>query len=829
MSNPNSLFADVLLPVPIPRLFTYQLPAAYGGMELTGKRVIVPFGQKKVVTGIVVQTHATPPENYEAKEVLDVLDDKPVVVKQQLKLFHWMADYYMCTMGEVLNAGLPSGMKLSSRSMVQMHPDFSPDNSPHTFTDSEWKVIEAMEEKEHLSYDEIARITGLKNIYHLIKSLTAKGAVLLFEQLIEKFKPKRERRIRLTPQLAGDILAIEAVFQKLEKKEKQMEILLKYLREIPVNELTNRNDSGIPKALIGEEGLSAASLSTLVKNGIFEEFDRVISRFGEEGHEMLNVPALTPLQEQKLAEIHSHFEKKTTVLLHGITGSGKTEIYIRLLQQVLEEGAQALYLLPEIALTAQILRRLKKAFGEQIGIYHSKYSDNERVEVWKGVLEGRFPIVVGVRSSVFLPFDNLSLIIVDEEHDPSYKQYDPAPRYHARDSAILLGQLHHAKVLLGSATPSVESYYNALYGKYGLVSIESRYGEAGLPTTELIDLKEERKRKRMHGDFAPGLLEVIGETLESGKQVILFQNRRGYAPFLHCEDCAHIPKCTNCSVSLTYHMYGQELRCHYCGFREPLPSHCDACGSAKIKTVGFGTEKLEDDLRVLLPQARISRMDLDTTRSRSNYEQLISDFEKAEIDVLIGTQMITKGLDFDNVELVGILDIDRIIHFPDFRSHERAFQLMTQVSGRAGRKSHNGKVVIQTINPEQPIFNMVSRNDYLRFYQSEIIERESFHYPPFVRIIKIVFRNEDRDLVKETAIHYLKMVKDTLGGHRILGPQEPVIAKIRNQFHQELIIKLEKDGVSIVKAKEFLIRKMEELQQDKVFRQTSVIFDVDTQ
>lgn len=822
------VYTDVLLPVPIPRLFTYLLPPGMSPKELTGKRVIVPFGNKKILTGIAVRQHAVRPENYDAKEILEVLDEQPSVVEHQLKLFQWMAGYYMCTTGEVLNAALPSGLKLSSRSMVQMHPDFVQDNG-HTFSESEWKVVEALEEKEHLSYDDIARLTGLKNIYHLIKSLSAKGAILLFEQLVEKFKPKKERRIRLCSHLEADLLALEAVFQKLEKKEKQMEVLLKYLREVPVNELKEKNPAGLPKSVLGDEGLSLSSFSTLVKNGIFEEFDQVVSRFGGHDDARLGIPELTALQQQKLTEILRHFEKKATVLLHGVTGSGKTEIYIRLLQQVLDEGAQALYLLPEIALTAQILRRLKKAFGDRIGIYHSKYSDNERVEVWRGVLEGKFPIVVGVRSSVFLPFDNLSLIIVDEEHDPSYKQFDPAPRYNARDTAILLGQLHHAKVLLGSATPSVESYHNALHEKYGLVSLESRYGEAGLPSVALVDLKEERKRKRMHGDFSPALLESIAEALNENKQVILFQNRRGYAPFLHCEDCAHIPKCINCSVSLTYHMYGQELRCHYCGFRDPLPSHCSACGSAKIKTIGFGTEKLEDDLKVLLPQARISRMDLDTTRSRSNYEQLIEDFEKGEIDVLIGTQMITKGLDFGNVELVGVMDIDRIIHFPDFRSHERAFHLMTQVSGRAGRKSQQGKVLIQTSNPDQRIFQLVRRNDYLSFYQGEILERESFHYPPFVRLIRVIFRHEDRDIARETALHFLKTIKDALGGHRILGPQEPLVAKIRNQFHQELLVKLEKDGISIVKTKEFLARRTEELLQHKVFRQTSVIFDVDPQ
>ncbi|WP_339793223.1 primosomal protein N' [uncultured Imperialibacter sp.] len=822
-------FADILLPVPIPRLFTYEVSAAHIDKAEPGRRVIVPFGQKKVLTGVIVQLHSTKPENYEAREILDVLDDQPVIVDQQLQLIQWMASYYMCTPGEVLNAALPSGLKLSSKSMVQKHPDFDPDDGAHTYSDSEWKVVEALEEKEHLSYDEISQITGVKNIYHLIKSLSAKGAILIFEQLIEKYKPKKERRVRLQQSLEGDLLAIEALFQKLEKKEKQLELVMKYLREVPLNELKERNQAGIPKGEFLSSGLSASSLGTLVKNGVFEEFDKVVSRFGEPKKKESIIPELTSLQEEKLSEIHGLFEKKSTVLLHGVTGSGKTEIYIRLLQQVLDEGAQALYLLPEIALTAQILRRLKKVFGDKIGIYHSKYSDNERVEVWNGVLSGRFPIVVGVRSSVFLPFNSLSLIIIDEEHESSYKQYDPAPRYHARDTAIMLGQIHHAKILLGSATPSVESYYNAVYEKYGLVTLETRFGEVQMPETALIDLKDERKKKRMHGDLSPGLLQAIEQTLEENKQVILFQNRRGYAPYLHCEDCAHIPKCANCSVSLTYHMYRQELLCHYCGFREPLPSHCEACGSAKIKTIGFGTEKLEDDLKVLLPTGRISRMDYDTTRTRSTYEQLIEDFENGEIDVLVGTQMITKGLDFDHVELVGILDIDRIIHFPDFRSHERAFQMMTQVSGRAGRRSNNGKVIIQTNNPEQPVFHLVRTNDYKRFYQMEILERESFHYPPFVRMIRVLFRNQDKQLVWETANHYLKSIQTSLGGHRILGPQEPLIARIRNQYHQEITIKLEKGGISIPKAKEFLTQKMEELQQDKIFRQTSVIFDVDPQ
>jgi len=688
-------------------------------------------------------------------------------------------------------------------------------------------VLEALEEREHLSYDEIAQVTGLKNVYHLIKSLGQKGAILLFEQLVEKYKPKKERRIRLHSSLQLDLLSVETIFQKLEKKEKQLDILMKYLREVPLNELAARNEAGLPKAVLGSEGLSLSALSTLVKNGIFEEFDRAVSRFGEEQAATTPFDDLTPLQQEKLGELHRQFEKKTTVLLHGITGSGKTELYIRLIQQVLEEGGQALYLLPEIALTTQILRRLKKVFGDQIGVYHSKYSDNERVEVWRGVLQGRFPVVVGVRSAVFLPWDNLSLIIVDEEHEPSYKQFDPAPRYHARDTAIVLGQLHHARVLLGSATPSIESYHNAVFEKYGLVTLDSRFADASLPSTALVDLKEERKRKRMHGDFSPALLEAVEATIGAGKQVILFQNRRGYAPYLHCDDCANIPKCPNCSVSLTYHMYRQELQCHYCGFREPLPSHCEACGSAKIKTIGFGTEKLEDDLKVLLPQGRISRMDLDTTRTRTHYEELIESFENGDINVLIGTQMVTKGLDFGNVELVGILDIDRIIHFPDFRSHERAFQMMVQVSGRAGRRSGSGRVLIQTTNPEQPVFYLVTTNDYKRFYQMEIMERENFHYPPFVRMIRITFRNEDKQMAFETAHHYQKLIKDTLGGHRILGPQEPLIARIRNQYHQEITLKLEKEGLSIPKVKEFLLQKMEELQQDKIFRQTSVIFDVD--
>ena len=526
-------------------------------------------------------------------------------------------------------------------------------------------------------------------------------------------------------------------------------------------------------------------------------------------------------------EIENSFLEKDVTLLHGITGSGKTEIYIELIKEQLNKGKQVLYLVPEIALTTQIVSRLIKVFGQEIGIYHSKYTDNERVEVWQGIISGKFNFVVGVRSAIFLPFNNLSLIIVDEEHDQSYKQYDPSPRYNARDAAIVLAKQHHAKVLLGTATPSIETYYNALNDKFGLVKISDRYGAGALPKFEIADILEERKKKKIKGDFTSLLLEEIEVKLEKNEQVILFQNRRGYAPYLSCDDCSHVPQCENCSVSLTYHLYSDTLKCHYCGFQEAVPQICTACGSSAVKTVGFGTEKLEEDLKLIFPQARTQRMDQDTTRSKYSYQSIIDRFEKGDTDVLIGTQMVSKGLDFEKVSLVGIFDFDRMVHFPDFRSHERAFQLISQVSGRAGRKNAEGKVIIQTASAGIPLLDKIMRHDYVSFYQSEILERENFRYPPFYRLIKITLKSKDKDAVEAGSIHYANTLKSEFGSERILGPQEPVISRIRNLYLREVFIKLEKNNIDISKVKKLLFDKSAALTKDAKFKGLRVIFDVD--
>ena len=650
---------------------------------------------------------------------------------------------------------------------------------------------------------------------------------MIFEEVKEKYKPKTVKRLRMASAYAQHPNRLEELFGQLEKSPKQLDALLAYMHLLPYYHDASRNALGVPKADIMARGVSGSSVSTLLKHEIFEEFEEIVARFQTSEPIPDFTIELTPAQQQAQQQVLEHFQTRDTVLLHGITGSGKTEIYVDLIQQILDGGGQVLYLLPEIALTTQIVVRLKKIFGDRMGIYHSRFSDNERVEVWQGVLQGTYPLVVGVRSAVLLPFDNLSLIIVDEEHETSYKQFDPAPRYHARDAALMLARLHHAKTLLGSATPSVESYYHAKQGKYGLVTLTQRYGSAQLPDIELVDIKEERKRKTMQQDFTSVLLEEMKHRLEQQEQVIIFQNRRGYAPYLFCEDCANIPKCLNCDVSLTYHQYAAELRCHYCGHKEGLPQACAACGSTKIKSAGYGTEKLEEEIGELLPAARVQRMDLDTTRKKNSYQQIIDSFANREMDILVGTQMVSKGLDFDGVSLVGILDADRMIHFPDFRSHERTFQLITQVSGRSGRRDKVGKVIIQTTNTKQPVLHKIVSNDYLGLYEEEIGEREVYHYPPFVRVIRLTVRNPDRKISQRAAVQLTYVLQDKLGKERVLGPEEPLISRLRNQYLMQLMVKLERNELNVPAVKEIIREQCTRLTKDKQLKKTSVVIDVD--
>jgi len=814
-------YASVILPVPLPKTFSYQVPADVSIQ--VGSRVIVQFGPKKIYTGLVANLTDTPPSDGKYKEIIEVLDADPIIDPLQIRFFHWMAKYYMCTLGEVTNAAIPAGLKLSSESFIHLNPD------------SEWLETDFTEREENLlnrladgeiSLKEAGDILNLKHPQAVVKSLADRRVVHLFEKVKDKYQPKFMRRVRLAEQWRNEEM-LEGLFSELTKKPKQEDVLLSYLREVPALEKPKANKRGMPKSKLSIES-SASSITTLVKKGVLEEWSQAISRLPETDDAPPQIPTLSAIQQLVLKEINTTFESLQTVLLRGITGSGKTEIYLSLIQTELEKSKQVLYLLPEIALTTQIIRRLQKVFGNNFGVFHSHYSDNERVEVWNKVLKKEYQLVVGVRSAIFLPFSDLGLVIVDEEHEPSYKQFDPAPRYHARDAAIYLASLHQSKTLLGTATPAVDTFHKALSGKFGLVELDERYADVAIPKVELIDMRQVRKRKELKANiFSAQLLQEIGLALERKEQVILFQNRRGYAPYVSCDDCGHVMGCPNCDVSLTYHQLQNKIICHYCGHNIYMPQECPECGLNHMKSSGFGTEQLEDELQPFFPEAAMQRMDLDTTRNKNSYQRILTDFEKGETDILIGTQMVSKGLDFDKVNLVGIFDIDRIIHFPDFRSHERAYQLITQVSGRSGRKSGEGKVFIQTHDPDHVVLQKVLKEDYRQFYVGEISERESFHYPPFYRLIKITLKHKELNVLNDAAIFMANNLRQHLSMDRLNGPTDPVINRVRNMYLKEINIKIETGGINIQGLKDYLITAREEVTAVKSFRSIRVIFDVD--
>lgn len=821
----TTVFAELILPVPVPKLFTYRVPYELNEVVKQGQRAIVPFGDRKILTGIIRNLHHEPPTGYEVKYLLELLDDDPAVHTKQLQLFDWMAGYYLCTPGEVMNAALPAGLKLSSESKVQLHPAFDWNETLFEFSDKEELLLKNLQHTT-LTYTAVSKLLGIKHIYSILKSLVKKEAIILLEEVTDTFKPKTEKKIRLAePYISKK--ALEQLFSELAKKPKQEEVLLRFLQELPVLNNPQLNKSGLSRKKILENNTSESSLNTLIRKGIVEEFEVVVSRFEEPDTATLDLPTLSDDQQRAQTEILRSFETHNTTLFHGITGSGKTEIYISLIQKAMESGSQALYLLPEIALTTQIVQRLKKVFGKSMGVYHSRFSDNERVEVWQGVMSGRIKFVVGVRSAVFLPFDHLGLIIVDEEHDTSYKQQEPAPRYQARDVALMMGQIHHAKVLLGSATPSLETYYLAHTNTYGFVQLNMRYGEASLPEVTLTDMARERKEKKNKGQFSGTLLKAISEVLAKKEQAIIFQNRRGYSPVLNCEDCGWAPRCINCSVSLTYHQYKNALICHYCGYSEPMPGECRSCSSKRLLTLGYGTEKLEEELKLHFPEATVQRMDLDTTRSKSGYEHIISEFEAGRTDILVGTQMVTKGLDFDKVSLVAVFNADRQLHFPDFRSYERAFQLLTQVSGRAGRKEKPGKVIIQTSQPDHPVLNFVLHHRTTEFYNLELSDRLQHYYPPFTRLIELTLKHTDRKIAGEAATSLAGLLRARLTGVKVLGPGEPIVSKIRNRFLMTILIKIPRNSGQLAEIKSLILNCLNTLMQDKNFRNIQVITDVD--
>ena len=816
-------FADVILPLPLHNCFTYSLPDEWADEVQTGCRVVVPFGRKKYYTAIVCNVHYCAPIEYEVKEVSVLLDARPILLPRQFKFWEWLADYYLCTQGDVYKAALPSGLKLESETIIEYNPDFESDVR---LPEKEQKILDMLSAVPEQCVTKLEKESGIKNILPVIKSLLDKEAVFVKEELRRTYKPKTETRVRLTV-AARNEHRLHIFFDELQRRApKQLDLLMKYMELSGC--LSGRDVKEVSKAeLLQRASATPSAFNGLVERGVFEVYQQEVGRL--DTALLKDIVPVNPLNEHQQQAYHAileNFQSKNVCLLHGVTASGKTEVYIHLIKETIRQGKQVLYLLPEIALTAQITERLQRVFGSRLGIYHSKFPDAERVEIWqKQLSEEYYDIILGVRSSVFLPFRNLGLVIVDEEHENTYKQQDPAPRYHARNAAIVLASMYGAKTLLGTATPSIETWYNATSGKYGLVELKERYKEIQLPEIIPVDIKELHRKKMMNGPFSPLLLQYIREALEQKEQVILFQNRRGFAPMIECNTCGWVPKCKNCDVSLTYHKGLNQLTCHYCGYTYQLPRVCPACDGADLRNRGFGTEKIEDDIKVLFPDACVARMDLDTTRTRTAYERIISDFEQGKTDILIGTQMVSKGLDFDHVSIVGILNADTMLNYPDFRAYERAFQLMAQVAGRAGRKNKRGRVILQTKSIDHPIIPQVISNDYEGMVGGQLAERQMFHYPPYYRLIYVYMKHRNEtllDLMAQTMAAKLR----TVFGNRVLGPDKPPVARVQTLFIRKIVLKIEANA-PMARVRELLVRIQKETVAEDRFKSLIVYYDVD--
>ncbi|MCB0398515.1 MAG: primosomal protein N' [Winogradskyella sp.] len=812
-------FLDVILPIPLQKAFTYHITEAEAQFLKTGMRVAVPFGKSKIYTALAYTIHNNPPLAYEAKTIHQILDEDPIVTNLQLKHWEWVANYYMCSLGEVMRAAMPNAFIIESETILVRNE--SAEISEEDLKDDEFLIYEALQYQSSLKIEDVVSILDRKRILPVVNRLVEKGVLQLQEELYEKYKPKLVRYVKLHKAHKSEE-KLQELLELLSRAPKQREVILTLFtleaseqKPIKVSELSERS------------GASSTIIKALIDKSILEEYyiqtDRV--QFAGDGDEQTK--ELNEVQTTALKDIKRSFESKSVTLLHGVTSSGKTEIYVKLIEEQLNLGKQVLYLLPEIALTTQLVQRLQDYFGDKVAVFHSRYSNNERVEVWQNLKNNleKAQLVIGARSALLLPFSNLGLIIVDEEHEQSYKQFDPAPRYHARDAAVVLANIHKAKTLLGSATPSLESYFNASQDKYGFVELKTRFNNVLMPDIELVDLADKYKRKRMKGHFSDRLIEEMTEILDEGFQIILFQNRRGFSPIVECTTCGNSPQCPNCDVSLTYHQYRDQLRCHYCGYNTVMPKTCQACGNASLDTKGFGTEQIEEEVKVLFPDKKVARMDLDTTQGKHGFEKIISKFEQREIDILVGTQMLTKGLDFRHVKMVGIMNADNLLNFPDFRAHERSYQLMTQVSGRAGRTDVRGKVLIQTYNPHHNILQQVSTNAYKEMYAEQMNDRYNFKYPPIYRLIKITLKHKDYNRVNLAADWYAKSLRQVFKAN-VLGPEFPPISRIRNLFNKNILIKIPQNQ-SLTKTKDAIMKIDNSFNAVKDFRSVRVILNVD--
>ena len=822
------MYVDVIVPLALSDLFTYLIPSDLEEECEVGKRVLVQFGRKKLYTAIIRNIHNQKPD-YETKEIFSIIDTVPIINELHLKFWQWIADYYMTSIGEVYAAALPISLRVETQTQVFLIKKIIDED----LSEKEEAIVNELRNQKTMTISSISKLIDVKNPIRIVNKLISKEIIDVYEHFKGGYKPKYEKFVKLSPNIKIE-KDLEIAFKATERAKKQTSILLAYatLTKLKFDSASNSFQflEITKKELLNKADAKSQAINALYEKQILVEYEKKKSRLQDTYEKVISFNKLNDAQQIAYNSIKKYFENKDVTLLHGVTSSGKTEVYIQLIRDYIKKGKQILYLLPEIALTSQIIERLRAAFGEIVGIYHSKFNDSERAEIWNKIHPNsgekrQYQIILGVRSAIFLPFNNLGLIIVDEEHETTYKQFDPAPRYHARDSAVVLAKMYDAKVLLGTATPAIETYFNTKNDKFGLVEITKRHRNIELPKIVIADLQAARLEGDMKSIFHPILIENIKEALGNAEQIILFQNRRGFSPYIECKKCNWIPKCKNCDVSLTYHITSNDLVCHYCGHKEAVPSKCSSCGSIAMETKGFGTQKVEDEIKIFFPEVRVGRLDLDVSRRKHGYEEAIGSFSAGDIDILVGTQMVTKGLDFENVSVVGVLNADNLLNFPDFRSFERAFQLMTQVSGRAGRMHNQGKVIIQTTQPRHKILKMIIDNNYQGLFKSEIQERQQYNYPPFYRLIKISIKHKKVDIVNYFSENLAYLLRKIFG-NRVLGPQAPLIARIQNYYIKEILLKFEPE-TSLPKAKKAIIAQTDFLKQQKNFSNVFVIYNVD--